>query len=190
MFRFSAWAKTDWLTDWVPLGNFPLYHGQQQLDALSKAISFLCLSLYTDHMYIRAWRNFRDDATDFYCAPFPHCVSTDSSCILLMFEMKIREQGKTKISQYITISLITEQAKLQQNKIKETIFFSLLCTHDSARRQSYSLLLPWRVIGISPPPRDPVRCALHLQCLLISGPITWQENITSQPMMWIWQLTL
>lgn len=57
-----------------------------------------------------------------------NCLSAHSF-MLLVFDLKITsKQNETIISQYITTSMIFEQAKLQLNKIKESFssFFSQL----------------------------------------------------------------
>lgn len=82
--------------------------------------------------------------------------------MLLVFELT-PEQSKT-ISQYITTSLITKQAKLQQNKIKE--FFSLLSSYMiSARHRGSSSDLTFAT-------QSSLLCSISATSST-SSPITW-----------------
>lgn len=69
-----------------------------------------------------------------FCVFFPCCLSTVVIYLnLLVVLLKVRQSTrvKTMISQYITTPLINEQEKLQQKKIKESLFQLVIFSDDS-----------------------------------------------------------
>ena len=117
MFRFSACAGTD-MEDCIAVDD-------HLMPRFSEPLSFT-----TDHSYTLSHiMRQGDHITDL--RPFtPNPPLSVHRFTIPLLEMKpTPEKSKTMISHYTTMSLITEQAKLQQNQIKESVFSAVLSSY-------------------------------------------------------------
>lgn len=155
------------------MATFHYIMNQQSFDVLSSFIFSVPLSLHWPHVHAHPHHETRGPLHRHGPrSSFPLCVSTDSSYttyMLIVFELKITpEQSKTMISQYVTTSLITEQAKRQQKKNK--VFFQLVVFIDDSvrclkKRNTSSWLsssFAMQSILTQPLPHNPVCCARYL----------------------------
>lgn len=126
---------------------------------------------------------------------FPHCLST----VIIYFKflvvlLKVRQstQIKTMISQYITTPLINEQEKLQQKKIKESVFQLVVFFDDSVRhlkkKEIWSFSSSFFIM--SPLPYNPLVCALNLQYLWSEAQLRGWKHYTTACDVSVWQQTL